>query len=320
MTRRAPPEGGDGPRLLVAIPHYVGPPAAGAAHYGSVLPGAAAARARALERTIAGLRENLGPRQARIEGRIRRRSAIETPHGTLEGASTVVFRQANLPALPARFDIVVVTIPGRNALDLLDLPRDWFEVLEVPLDRLGGDPRMLGFACHEALAARAAGYDWFGYLEDDVAIADGWFLRKVALIESQTNGAAVLLPNRFERRPGRHIDKLYIDGPLADGYTATWQDIAVDRGLRVAYLDGAVILERPANPHAGCFFISASQLARWRAQPWFGDRDTSFQGPLESAATLGIMRTFRIYKPALRHASFLEAEHLNNRDWLGLEE
>jgi hypothetical protein len=38
----------------------------------------------------------------------------------------------------------------------------------------------------------------------------------------------------------------------------------------------------------------------------FFDRDTSFIGPLESAATLGIMRAFRIYKPAPEHAAFLE--------------
>ena len=38
--------------------------------------------------------------------------------------------------------------------------------------------------------------------------------------------------------------------------------------------------------------------------------DTFFAAPkLESAATLGIMRAFRIYKPAPENASFLEIEH-----------
>ena len=32
-------------------------------------------------------------------------------------------------------------------------------------------------------------------------------------------------------------------------------------------------------------------------------------GPLESAATLGVMRTFRVYKPADANAAFLELEH-----------
>jgi hypothetical protein len=50
-------------------------------------------------------------------------------------------------------------------------------------------------------------------------------------------------------------------------------------------------------------------MAYWAAQPHFLDRDTGFIGPLESAATLGIMRTFRVYKPAVENASFLEIEH-----------
>ena len=36
-------------------------------------------------------------------------------------------------------------------------------------------------------------------------------------------------------------------------------------------------------------------------------------GPLESAATLGIMRHFRVYKPARENAAFLEIEHLDRR-------
>ena len=46
-------------------------------------------------------------------------------------------------------------------------------------------------------------------------------------------------------------------------------------------------------------------------------RDTSFLGPLESAATLGILRTFSIYKPAPENAAFLEIAHAGNA-FLGL--
>jgi hypothetical protein len=53
-------------------------------------------------------------------------------------------------------------------------------------------------------------------------------------------------------------------------------------------------------------------MAHWAAQPYFLDRDTGFIGPLESAATLGIMRTFRVYKPANENANFLEIEHYGN--------
>ena len=47
----------------------------------------------------------------------------------------------------------------------------------------------------------------------------------------------------------------------------------------------------------------------WAERRDFLDRSTRFIGPLESAATLGVMRAFRIYKPALDVASFLEIEH-----------
>jgi hypothetical protein len=50
-------------------------------------------------------------------------------------------------------------------------------------------------------------------------------------------------------------------------------------------------------------------MAHWANQPHFLDRDTSFIGPLESAATLGIMKTFRIYKTAPNQANFLEIQH-----------
>jgi hypothetical protein len=50
-------------------------------------------------------------------------------------------------------------------------------------------------------------------------------------------------------------------------------------------------------------------MAHWAAQPYFLDRDTSFIGPLESAATLGIMRAFKVYKPAPPNAGFLEIQH-----------
>jgi hypothetical protein len=55
----------------------------------------------------------------------------------------------------------------------------------------------------------------------------------------------------------------------------------------------------------------------WANQPHFLDRDTRFIGPLESAATLGIMKTFRIYKPAPEHANFLEIQHFGS-DFLSL--
>ena len=302
-----------GMRILVAIPHYLGPPAAGGAVYGSAQPDAGPARAQALTRTIAGLRVHLGDRQARVAWAGPPSPDMPDPP---PGLSRVKFERANRAALPAALDIVVVVIRDRHALAGVALPPTAFGVAELSLDEMGGDPRMLGFACHTVLTDRAAGYDWIGYLEDDTVVSDPWFLRKIALLEQASAGEAVLLPNRFETDPGGRFPKLYVDGPIPAHVTRRWQDVGRQRSINLGYLGENVQIERPTNPHAGCWFLSRRQFARWQAQPWFADRRPLFIGPLESAATLGIMRTFRLYKPALDSAAFLEAEHLNNRTWL----
>jgi hypothetical protein len=63
------------------------------------------------------------------------------------------------------------------------------------------------------------------------------------------------------------------------------------------------------NPHSGCFFLNARQMEHWAAQRHFLDRDSRLIGPLETAATLGVLRTFKIYRPAPINADFLEVQH-----------
>jgi hypothetical protein len=58
-------------------------------------------------------------------------------------------------------------------------------------------------------------------------------------------------------------------------------------------------------------------MEKWASSPGFLDGDCSFAGPLESAASLGIMKTFRIYKGSYTNARFHEIRHLHNR-YLGL--
>jgi hypothetical protein len=50
-------------------------------------------------------------------------------------------------------------------------------------------------------------------------------------------------------------------------------------------------------------------MEHWARQPHFRDRESRLLGPLETAATLGILRTFKVYKPALSNADFLEVQH-----------
>ena len=72
---------------------------------------------------------------------------------------------------------------------------------------------------------------------------------------------------------------------------------------------GEILFKAPENPHAGCFVLSSAQLQYWSEQPWYQDLDCGFVSPLESAATLGLLKTFQVYKPALTHANWLELQH-----------
>jgi hypothetical protein len=69
---------------------------------------------------------------------------------------------------------------------------------------------------------------------------------------------------------------------------------------------GIVSRQQPAAP---------SQLEMWVNGPYFCDGDVSYMSPLDSAATLSVMRTFRAYKSILDEAWFLEVLHASPR-WI----
>jgi hypothetical protein len=49
------------------------------------------------------------------------------------------------------------------------------------------------------------------------------------------------------------------------------------------------------------------------AQKHFMDLDCSFVTPLESGATLGILKTFSIFKAAEPNLGYFEIQHLDNK-------
>ena len=136
---------------------------------------------------------------------------------------------------------------------------------------------------------------------------------KLAWFNGHVGQDKLLLPNRFEMGSGPLVHKAYVDGDLARRATARFQNVDDCPRLQSEVLGTKVVFRRPLNPHSGCFFLNVEQMQHWAAQPYFLDGDTSFVGPLESAATLGIMRAFKIYKPAPENASFLEIEHYGSR-------
>ncbi|QOX80333.1 hypothetical protein FY034_15775 [Trichlorobacter lovleyi] len=175
------------------------------------------------------------------------------------------------------------------------------------------EPLFLGFKAYEIFAEHSDEYDWFCYIEDDIIINDPLFFTKISAFNSTANNDLYLIqPNRFEHFDNYFPSKLYIDGDL-------WQDFdkiiykhhgsTYTNNFKVAIGDCTYHTELASNPHSGCFFITKSQLNLLKKQPWYGHITTGFMGPLESAATLPIMSTFYIHKPAVINANFLEVHH-----------
>ena len=281
-------------RVLVTIPHFHNPKGGGA--YGST-GSESSRRVDALSRSIAGLHESLGPRQA----------FLYCLHEHVPGRGNGRLLKVNSQAADA-LDIAVCTVGDSHLINSLSVPRGMFHHQPVK-----SDPMMIGFACQQVLKAHLGKYDLYCYLEDDLLIQDSYFLQKLEWFTRTFGDEVVLLPHRYEISAKEALHKLYIDGPVRPDFTARWQDVNDRRMLNADFLGSEISFERWSNPHSGCFFLNAAQMARWVESPTFGDGDCSFAGPLESAASLGVMKTFRIHKPAAANAGFFELQHLHNR-------
>ncbi len=205
-------------------------------------------------------------------------------------------------------DLHLVTDGSHHVLDQLDVHcrQRLTHVPTVPSDSLH-----LGFEAQRHLASQLdAGYELMAYFEDDLIIHDPLFFHKIHRFVDLAGPESVLLPQRFEVLPvPARIDKLYIDGVLpADQLQQFVSDPMPPLHLDDPLL-GDVTFESPRNPHAGCFVLRSEQLLHWSKQTWWLDNDCTFISPLESAATLGLLKTFKLYKPAYASAAFLEAQH-----------
>lgn len=269
-------------KLLFAIPHYYAN--APGKRYGSLSAGRGS-RVHALTRTISAIRVLYGSNQ-----HLASPSHVEWVPANRFNAESI--------------EILVCTQGGRHVLADVPLPKDWYK--EIICDC---DPFLLGFECHAQLREGLGRYDYFCYLEDDLILHDPWLFIKLRRFVEVAGMGALLQPNRFELPQDAQARKVYIDGNLPGALTARFQNLHDRPQVELDCLGISVPCRRTRNPHSGCFFLSAEQMDRWARQPYFLDRDTSFVGPLESAVTLGIMRAFRVYKPAPEVGSFLEVEH-----------
>jgi hypothetical protein len=271
-------------RILFAIPHYFAPTAEG--FYASER-SAPEIRAAVTKRCIASLWQTFSGAQALFDG----------------------YRQAFRPVNPNISATITVALCTTGESHLLP------DIEGYPFHHIAtqAEPRYLGFECHKVLRSGRGQYDYFGYLEDDLRVSDPLFFVKLAWFAAQFGDDVVLQPNRYEITGEPAPYKLYIDGNPRDPTLAATQRSGGQPRVAATAFGRPLNFQRVDNPHSGCFFVSASQLARWVDQPDFAVPSAAFCGPLESAATLGIARHFRVYKPSRENAGFLEIEHLDPR-------
>jgi hypothetical protein len=176
------------------------------------------------------------------------------------------------------------------------------------------NPRKLGFSAHRLFANARHGYDMFVFSEDDLRPINSDIIFRILAFQDAFGYRRLLQPNRFELNVNGPEIKTYIDGMLNPAVVEPYEKPLPDERF-LTLRDGPrnISFQRATNPHSGFFAITAEQLAYWMAQPHFNDEDCSFYTPLESSATLGMLKTFSIYKPFARSMGWLELWHLDNR-------
>ena len=271
-------------RILVAVVHYWDPDGNG--QHGSLRPNPGP-RIDAFQQQLLAL-QRMGTRQAQLN------------------IQSMAADPAN-SQLQHSIDVKVITDGEHHVLDRLAPPyRGLFQMVVAEPE----SPKHLGFEAQRFLASRLdEDYDLYAYFEDDLIILDPWFFRKIDWFRSQAGNDCVVFPHRIELAPEPHfVDRFFIDGPMNESDLRQILPCP-EASIGAQWPGGTLYFESPRNPHSGCFVLSRAQLHHWTLQPHWQDGDCSWVSPLESAATLGITKTFRLFKPVMAQASWLEIQH-----------
>jgi hypothetical protein len=279
-------------RILIVMPHYYFNGETATAVNRSTQAAAREERLRALVAAVSSLHQALGGGTYGLD------------HGERK-AWPMVQRE------PHALDLVIVTTGDAHLIGELAPLQNLFRHHATT-----AEPEMLGFECHKLLRDARGRYDYYGYVEDDIVLVDPLFLRKRRLFDQKFGPQALLQANRYEASPLAPVHKLYVDYRLNPRVTARYQNLADMPRLELPFLDDIIAFERTPYPSAGCFFLNDEQLAIFAGSPHFLDGDVSYLSPLDSAVTLSVMKTFRVYKPVLDQAWFLEVLHASPR-WIG---
>lgn len=269
-------------RILVIIPHYFGPRDPASGHYilGSYTE--PLARIAALNETIVCLHRNFGPYRTDYHGR----------DIGVDGEA------------PAVLDIVVLAMRERHLLADIGIAPELYQVEFVE-----GAPSHIPFHAQRLMRDRAGAYDFYGYLEDDIALHDPAFFAKLAWFQAQFGPTTLLAPTRVETGSTGTPGKVVIDPDLGPETVGRFRRAGQREQVQAAWNGRQHKFALPANPHAASFFLTREQLDHWVTQPTFDDGDASWVGPLESAATLSVGKVFDIYKSTHPDPFFLEVHH-----------
>ncbi|MCB4421457.1 calcium-binding protein [Synechococcus sp. HB1133] len=254
------------------------------------------------------LRPDPNPRIIALQNQILSLLRYGPNHSVFHMNDRAVYRINN--TLKHNISIKIITDGTNHVLDLLN-PRflSSFEHIPVNID----NPRLLGFDAHKILAENlSCDYDYYCYLEDDIVFSDPIFFEKLFHFNTLLGEDYLLLPNRFEQPPSPHpVDLLYIDGPIDSSETGFIRPDP-NKVVILPWYPEPISLVKPSNPHSGCFFLTNAQLILWSKSTHWLDYNTSFISPLESAASLGIAKTFMCYKPSFDYASWLHVQHFGD--------
>ena len=271
-------------KILVAIVHYWNPEGDG---------------------RHASLRSNPQPRIMALQEQLLSLLRLSNHQGAIDiGAMSVSDANQSIRHV---FDLRVVTDGVHTVLN--HLPSEVRSLVKEEV-RTPLTPKHLGFEAQKLLAQNTqTDFDLLVYLEDDLLIRDPYFFHKVRWFNCQLGPDNLLLPQRMEIAAGPHVvDRLFIDGSLPPHEL---REVIPEPppALVIEMPIGTVYFESPRNPHSGCFVLTPDQMMRWVADDCWQDGDCSYVSPLESAATLGLIKVFRLYKPAFACASWLEIQH-----------
>ena len=271
-------------KILLTIPHYYDPKKKG--NHGSLF-AKPETRAGALAQCINNLHSHFGPKQ------------IMLSHKDRFGYKASVSNEYEIT-------VVICTVEGKNLLGQIPVLKKNHSALII---REMKNPRNLGFVCQDVMKERLGQYDFYCFMEDDIIINDSMFFSKLEWFNKKFGPNRLLHANRYELCKAGPAHKVFVDGALAKRATAHIQQPEDDDVITAEYGGQEFSFERPSNPHSGVFFLNKEQMEIWASKDYFAERDHSFISPLESSASLGIMKTFSLYKPSAQNAHFFEVQH-----------